>query len=108
MATVATNVRFSIENPRALLYYQDVKDTHSDWYLGAWTGARIDRKDDFWGNPNETSTYLNPSDGHKTIYDPCPKGYRVVSPRVLEEIEKKAEFVKLKAIAVLRLSLIHI
>ena len=102
MATAATNVRFSIENPRALLYYQDVKDTHSDWYLGAWTGARTDRKDDFWGNPNEGSTYLNPSDGHKSIYDPCPKGYRVVSPRVLEEIEKKAEFVKLEAIAVLR------
>ena len=25
----------------------------SDWYLGAWTGARTDRKDDFWGNREE-------------------------------------------------------
>lgn len=78
--TEATNVRFSIENPRALLYTNNVENTKSDWYLGAWTGARTDRKDDFWGNPNESSTYLNPSDGHKSIYDPCPKGYRVVSP----------------------------
>ena len=100
--TEATDVRFSIENPRSLLYYNNVKNTHSDWYLGAWTGARTDRKDDFWGNSNETSTYLNPSDGHKSIYDPCPKGYRVVSPQVLEEIEKKAVFVKQKSIAVLK------
>ena len=100
--TEATNVRFSIENPRALLYTNNVDNTKSDWYLGAWTGARTDRKDDFWGNPNESSTYLNPSDGHKSIYDPCPKGYRVVSPRVLDEIEQKGEFVKQSATAVFK------
>lgn len=100
--TQATNVRFSIENPRALLYTNEVENTKSDWYLGAWTGARTDRKDDFWGNPNESSTYLNPSDGHKSIYDPCPKGYRVVSPRVLDEIEQKGEFVKQSATAVFK------
>ena len=100
--TEATNVRFSIENPRALLYTNNVENTKSDWYLGAWTGARTDRKDDFWGNPNESSTYLNPSDGHKSIYDPCPKGYRVVSPRVLDEIEQKGEFVKQSATAVFK------
>ena len=99
---VATNVRFSIENPRALLYTNEVENTKSDWYLGAWTGARTDRKDHFWGNPNESSTYLNPSDGHKSIYDPCPKGYRVVSPRVLDEIEQKGEFVKQSATAVFK------
>lgn len=100
--TQATNVRFSIENPRALLYTNEVENTKSDWYLGAWTGARTDRKDDFWGNPNESSTYLNPSDGHKSIYDPCPKGYRVVPPRVLDEIEQKGEFVKQSATAVFK------
>ena len=46
--------------------------------------------------------YLNPSDGHKSIYDPCPKGYRVVSPRVLDEIEQKGEFVKQSATAVFK------
>ena len=85
-----------------MLYTNNVENTKSDWYLGAWTGARTDRKDDFWGNPNESSTYLNPSDGHKSIYDPCPKGYRVVSPRVLDEIEQKGEFVKQSATAVFK------
>ena len=102
MPTQATDVRFSIENPRTLLYTNGVDNTKSDWYLGAWTGARTDRKDDFWGNPNESNTYLNPSDGHKSIYDPCPKGYRVVSPRVLDEIEQKGEFVKQSATAVFK------
>ena len=46
--------------------------------------------------------YFNPSDGHKSIYDPCPKGYRVVSPRVLDEIEQKGEFVKQSATAVFK------
>ena len=102
MPTEATSVRFSIENPRYLLYTATVDNTKSDWYLGAWTGARTDRKDDFWGNPNESNTYNNPSDGHKSIYDPCPKGYRVVSPGVLTEVEKSGEYVKLSSIGVIR------
>lgn len=102
MPTEATNVRFSIENPRYLLYTATVDNTKSDWYLGAWTGARTDRKDDFWGNPNESNTYNNPSDGHKSIYDPCPKGYRVVSPGVLAEVERSGEYVKLSNIGVIK------
>jgi hypothetical protein len=82
--------------------YNNVGNTKSDCYLGAGPGARTDRKDDFCGNPNESSTYLNPSDGHKSIYDPCPKGYRVVSPRVLDEIEQKGEFVNQSATAVFK------
>lgn len=100
--TAATNVRFSVENPRHLLYTKSVDNTKSDWYLGAWTGARTDRKDDFWGNPNESNSYLNPSDGHKSIYDPCPKGFRVVSPGVLDEIEKNGVVEKLSSIAVIK------
>lgn len=102
MPTEATNVRFSIENPRHLLYTATVENTKSDWYLGAWTGARTDRKDDFWGNPNESATFNNPSDGHKSIYDPCPKGYRVVSPGVLAEVEKSGEYVKQPSMGVIR------
>lgn len=100
--TEATSVRFSIEHPRELLYTATVDNTKSDWYLGAWTGARTDRKDDFWGNPNESNTFNNPSDGHKSIYDPCPKGYRVVSPGVLAEVEKSGEYVKQTSIGVIR------
>lgn len=102
MPTEATDVRFSVENPRYLLYTATVDNTKSDWYLGAWTGARTDRKDDFWGNPNESNTYNNPSDGHKSIYDPCPKGYRVVSPGVLAEVEKSGVYEKLNSIAVIK------
>ena len=39
LPTEANNVRFSIENPRALLYTNNVRMTKSDWYLGAWTGC---------------------------------------------------------------------
>lgn len=104
MPTEATNVRFSVENPRKLLYTATVENTKSDWYLGAWTGARTDRKDDFWGNPNESNTYHNPSDGHKSIYDPCPKGYRLVSPGVLAEVEKSGAYVKQASMGVIKYS----
>lgn len=102
IATEATSVRFSIEHPTVQLCTNNVVNTKSDWYLGAWTGARTDRNDAFWGNPNEGNTYLNPSDGHKSIYDPCPKGYRVVSPKVLDEVQQKGTFVKQKSIAVIK------
>jgi hypothetical protein len=102
MPTEATSVRFSIENPRYQLITNGVANTHSDWYLGAWTGARTDRKDDLWGNPNEGSTYTTKEDGHKSIYDPCPKGYRVVSPAVLEEVENNGTYFKQSSIGVIR------
>ena len=102
IATEATSVRFSIEHPTVQLCTNNVENTKSDWYLGAWTGARTDRNDAFWGNPNDGNTYLNPSDGHKSIYDPSPKGYRVVSPKVLDEIQQKGTFVKQKGIAVIK------
>lgn len=91
IATEATNVRFSIENPRKLLCTEGVKNTKSDWYLGAWTNSRTDRKDDLWGNPNNSNSSTNPESGHKSIYDPCPKGWRVVSPAILDEVETSAK-----------------
>lgn len=90
-ATTATSVRVGIEKPRSLLYTNDVADTKSDWYLGAWTNSRSDRKDDLWGNPNVDGSTTNPENGHKSIYDPCPKGWRVVSPAILAEVEAAAE-----------------
>lgn len=54
-------------------------DTYGDWY---WTGTKeTDRKNDFWGNADPKS------DGAKSIYDPCPKGWRVISPDVVAELE---------------------
>lgn len=37
-----------------------------------WT---VDLRDDFWGNPY--SAVESNTTGHKSIYDPCPPGYRV-------------------------------
>lgn len=47
IATEATSVRFSIEHPTVQLCTNNVENTKSDWYLGAWTGARTDRNDAF-------------------------------------------------------------
>lgn len=102
IATEATNVRYSIEHPRDLLNTGGVTNTKSDWYLGAWTGARTDRKDDFWGNINEGNSHLNSEDGQKSIYDPCPKGYRMVSPKVLAEVERAGIVEKLNKITVIK------
>lgn len=77
----------AIKMPRHMFYTAGVENTATDWWLGAWTGKRSDRKDDVWGNPNTAGTNPNSSDGHKSIYDPCPKGYRVVSPKVLKEVQ---------------------
>ena len=55
-----------------------------DWYWG--DGDSKDRSgdlDDLWGNPNPEATDA----GVKSIFDPCPKGYRVVSPQILAEVE---------------------
>ena len=53
-----------------------------DWYWG--DGNKTDRSgdlDDLWGNPTSSGV------GVKSIYDPCPKGYRVADPAILNEIE---------------------
>ncbi len=54
----------SIQNPTRLIYYA------SDWVLPSLANL--------WGNPTEgNNRFLNLKDGSKSIYDPCPKGWRV-------------------------------
>ena len=55
-----------------------------DWWLGdgKLTGTIADRKNDFWGNAEAGNWQA----GQKTVYDPCPKGWRVASPDVISEI----------------------
>ena len=38
---------------------------------------------DLWGNAEQTSTSKG---GFKSIFDPCPKGWKVVSPAILQEV----------------------
>ena len=48
---------------------------------GMWVRPNIN---DLWGFPPyaETSNYI----GHKTIYDPCPAGYRVMTPYAMSNV----------------------
>ncbi len=56
-------------------------NARGDWHIGTGTGELSDRRQDLWGNPD-----CEPNGGHKTIYDPCPKGWRVITPAVVEEL----------------------
>lgn len=57
----------SIQNPTRLIYYS------ADWV--STSNALLQAN--LWGNPAEESIHLNLKDGSKSIYDPCPKGWRV-------------------------------
>ena len=70
-----------------MFFYTDGADNHlGDWYLGSQTGSRSDRKDDFWGNPNNGDSEGSAENGAKTIFDPCPAGWMVVSPAIIKEV----------------------
>lgn len=55
-----------------------------------WYGGKP--RFDLWGGYNNSEDWYDPQEkGHKTIYDPCPAGYRIPDARVFYEVEKKAE-----------------
>ena len=86
-ATTATDLGVSASKADKFLFYQGVSNSGLDWYLGAQTGSRSDRKDDLWGNPNRTDgDEGSPEKGVKSIFDPCPKGWMVISPTVAKEV----------------------
>lgn len=85
-STNVTNLKVSAKNPD-VFFYTDGADNHlGDWYLGSQTGSRSDRKDDFWGNPNNGDSEGSVENGEKTIFDPCPAGWMVVSPAIIKEV----------------------
>ena len=46
--------------------------------VGDWiTGNSQSRRDNLWGNVAESSWMPNPDFGSKSLYDPCPAGWRV-------------------------------
>lgn len=75
-ATSCPDIAYSIKNPGFKFSYVD--GTAGDWKVDEHSG-------DLWGGNNETGI------GHKTIYDPCPKGYRVPDPAILDFVYKNAE-----------------
>ena len=85
-AVAVTSLSVSAANPYTLYYYATTA-TRKDWYYGDGTNDRSNDLDDLWGNPNGES-----NSGVKSIYDPCPQGYRVVSPAILKEVRDNFEY----------------
>lgn len=86
---ITNTLEKSAENPFVMYCYSNDGNGEGypwDWYWG--DGSNRDRSgdlDDLWGNPQSSSTDVTTS-GVKSIYDPCPKGYRVASPAILYEV----------------------
>ena len=74
-----TSLEVSANNPYTMYYKAD--SNSNDWYRGPG------KTNDFWGNPNEAGTDNVYVSGTKSIFDPCPKGYMVVCPTILKEVE---------------------
>lgn len=85
----------SAENPFVMFTYVGGSNNGPgypwDWYWG--DGNNKDRSgdlDDLWGNPNTNAPVLTES-GRKSNYDPCPKGYRVASAAIIEELNSNIQ-----------------
>lgn len=89
--TIVTDLSISAANPEKFYHMQDVTPSQGgDWYLGAHTGARSEHIDDLWGNQNTSGDFVVTTKGTKSIYDPCPKGWMVACPSLLNEMFKNA------------------
>lgn len=78
-AEVVTSLEVSAQNPYTMYYYKSGEIYN--WYAGT-----EDLKD-LWGNPNTSDESNASASGVKSIYDPCPHGYRVVSSAIIAELE---------------------
>ena len=72
--TVQPDLETSASNPYVLYYYNS--SDYNDWHYNKNSA-------DFWGNPSAEGA------GVKSIFDPCPKGYRVISPAIMNEVSGK-------------------
>ncbi|MDE5691935.1 MAG: DUF4906 domain-containing protein, partial [Alistipes sp.] len=66
------SIAYAIKHPTTFI--TQVNTTTYDW-LNA--GTIPSQRDNLWGNPNMSTQTPNPSRGSKSIYDPCPPGWRV-------------------------------
>lgn len=69
-----------------VFYYNADGTTKQNWY----TAANSNSMNDLWGNENMTGEDVTSAAGTKSIFDPCPKGYMVASPKIVEEIMASA------------------
>lgn len=89
LATDETTIEDGIKNPTVHYGYSAgtaVYDTKGDWHC---EGVR----NDLWGGYNNTGSDWCDDEavGHKTVFDPCPAGYRIPDARVLKHVTEKGE-----------------
>ena len=66
-------IRYAIKNPTHFIYRNSTATDTYDWLNVA---TRSEQRDNLWGNPNTSTTVPNSATGSKSIYDPCPPGWR--------------------------------
>ena len=71
---VKPDLETSASNPYVMYCYSNAD--YNDWHYNKNSA-------DFWGNPSADGA------GGKSIFDQCPKGYRVISPAIVNEISEK-------------------
>lgn len=74
-SSAEASVGYAIQHPTHFILplksYKTFDWLHAECYA--------DQRDNLWGNPNRSDEYINPEVGAKSIYDPCPPGWRVPS-----------------------------
>ena len=82
---VGSDVSTAIASPHIIHAYGGSATDKGDW-------QEKEHRADLWGGVNNTTEWYDPSStGYKTIYDPCPEGYRVPDANVFYEVKRNAE-----------------
>ena len=71
--TGTAKIALAVQNPTT--FYPQCNSTAYDW-VATSSGSSGNQLDNLWGNPN-TTTSTNTEKGSKSVYDPCPPGWRV-------------------------------
>ena len=71
-SNVSESLDYSIKHPEAFINFSS--NSAYDWLAAS---SYAEQRDNLWGNPNTGLTVPNATSGSKSIYDPCPPGWRV-------------------------------
>lgn len=82
---VGSDISTAIASPNLIHAYGGEANDNGDW-------QEKEHRTDLWGGVNNTTEWYDPSStGYKTIYDPCPEGYRVPDTYVAYLVKNNAE-----------------
>ncbi|WP_071145235.1 BF2992 family fimbrillin-A clan protein [Bacteroides ihuae] len=70
-SSVNASIEYAKRNPTHFITSNSLT---SDWLNAS---AYTSQRDNLWGNPNSATTVPNTLSGSKSIYDPCPPGWRI-------------------------------